>query len=59
VVFLRPRVNAELVSKFYVALDASYAALPMITLKISLYTDGTLTFDFYFRLDHPVDGGYG
>jgi hypothetical protein len=33
VVFLRPRANAELVPKFHVALHASHAALPMVTLK--------------------------
>jgi hypothetical protein len=37
VVFLGPRVNAELVSKFQVALHASHAAFPMVTLKISPY----------------------
>jgi hypothetical protein len=31
-----PRTNAELVPKFHVALHASRAALPMVTLKISL-----------------------
>jgi hypothetical protein len=59
VVFLDPRTNAELVPKFHVALHASHAALPMITLKISPYTNVTLTFDFNFGLDHPVHGGYG
>jgi hypothetical protein len=33
VVFLRPRANAELVPKFHVALHASHAAFPMVTLK--------------------------
>jgi hypothetical protein len=33
VVFLGPRANAELVPKFDVALHASYAALPRVTLK--------------------------
>jgi hypothetical protein len=33
-VFLGPRANAELVPKFHVALHASHAALPMLTLKI-------------------------
>jgi hypothetical protein len=33
VVFLCPRANAELVPKFHVALHATHAALPMITLK--------------------------
>jgi hypothetical protein len=35
VVLLGPRANAELVSKFHVALHASHAALPMVTLKFS------------------------
>jgi hypothetical protein len=43
VVFLDPRVNAELVPKFHVALHASHAALPMVTLKISPYTNVTLS----------------
>jgi hypothetical protein len=34
-VFLGPRANAELVPKFHVSLQASHAALPMVTLKIS------------------------
>jgi hypothetical protein len=59
VVFLGPRTNAELVPKFHVALHASHAALPMVTLKISLCTDVTLIFDFDFGLDHPVHGGNG
>jgi hypothetical protein len=59
VVFLAFRANAELVSKFHVALHASYAALPVVALKISLCTDVILTFDFDFGLDHPVHGGYG
>jgi hypothetical protein len=33
VVFLGLRANAELVPKFHVALHASHAALPMVTLK--------------------------
>jgi hypothetical protein len=33
VVFLAPRANAKLVPKFHVALHASHAALPMVTLK--------------------------
>jgi hypothetical protein len=33
VVFLGPRANAELVPTFQVALHASHAALPMVTLK--------------------------
>jgi hypothetical protein len=43
VVFLGPRANAELVSKFHVALHASHAALPMVTIKIVPYTNVTLT----------------
>jgi hypothetical protein len=35
VVFLGPRANAELVSKFHTAQHASHSALPMLTLKIS------------------------
>jgi hypothetical protein len=31
----------------------------LVTLKISLYTNVTLTSDFDFGLDHPVHGGYG
>jgi hypothetical protein len=42
-VFLGPRTNAELVPKFHIALHASHAALLMITLTISLYTNVTLT----------------
>jgi hypothetical protein len=59
VVFLGPRAIAELVAKFHVALHASHAALPMVTLKISPWTNVTLSFDFDFGLDHPVHGGYG
>jgi hypothetical protein len=59
VVFLGPRANAKLVPKLHVALRASHAALPMVTLRISPYTDVTLTFDFDFGLDHPVHEGYG
>jgi hypothetical protein len=33
VVFLGSRANAEFVPKFHVALHASYAALPMVSLK--------------------------
>jgi hypothetical protein len=33
-VFLGLRENAELVPKFHIALHASHAALPMVTLKI-------------------------
>jgi hypothetical protein len=50
---------AEFMPKFHVALHASHAALPMVTLKISSYTNITLTFDFDFGLDHPVHGGHG
>jgi hypothetical protein len=59
VVFFGPGANAELVPKFLVALHASYVALPIVTLKISSYTNVALTFDFDFGLDHPVHGGYG
>jgi hypothetical protein len=41
-VFLGPRANAELVPKFYVAVHASHAALSMVRLKISPYTNVTL-----------------
>jgi hypothetical protein len=58
VVFLGLRANAELVLKFHVALHASHAALPMLTLKISPYTNVTLIFDFDFGLDYPVHRGY-
>jgi hypothetical protein len=56
---LGPRANAELVPKFHVALHASHAAFPMVTLKILPHTNVTLTFDFNFGLDHPVHRGYG
>jgi hypothetical protein len=59
VVFLGLRAYAELVPKFHVVLPASRAALPTVTLKISPYTNITLTFDFDFGLDHIVHGGYG
>jgi hypothetical protein len=59
VVPLDPTANADLVPKFHVALHASHAALPMVTLNISPYTNVALTFDFDFGLDHPVHGGYG
>jgi hypothetical protein len=42
-VFLGPRANAELVLKFHVALHDSHAALPMVTLNISPYTNVTFT----------------
>jgi hypothetical protein len=54
-----PRANTELLPKFHVALHASHAALPMVTLKISPYTNVTLTFDYDFGLDHPVHGDIG
>jgi hypothetical protein len=56
VIFLGPGTNAELVPRFHIALHVSHAAFPMVTLKISLYTNVTLTLDF--GLDHPFDGGY-
>jgi hypothetical protein len=59
VVFLDPRANAELVPKFHVALHTSHAALLMVTLKISPYTNVTLAFDFDFGLVHPIHGKYG
>jgi hypothetical protein len=59
VVFLGPRAIAEMGPKFHVAQHASHAALAMVTLKISPCTNVTLTFDLDFRLDHPVQGGYG
>jgi hypothetical protein len=40
-VFLGPRANAELVLKFHVALHASHAALPMVSLEISHCTNVT------------------
>jgi hypothetical protein len=58
-VFLCPRANAELVPKLHIAVHANHAALPMVTLRISPYTNVTLTFDFDFGLDHPVHVGYG
>jgi hypothetical protein len=57
VIFLGPRANAELLPKFHVALHASHAALPLVTLKISPYAN--VTSNFNFGLDHPVHGGYG
>jgi hypothetical protein len=59
VVFLGPRANAELVPKFHVALHASHAALPMVTLKSLPCTNVTWTSDFDIGLDHPVHSGYG
>jgi hypothetical protein len=43
----------------HVALHASRAALPMVTLKMLPHVNVTLTFNFDFGLDHPVHGGYG
>jgi hypothetical protein len=57
VIFLGTRANAELVPKFHVAVHASHAALPIVTIKISPYINVTLTLDF--GLHHPVYGGYG
>jgi hypothetical protein len=57
VAFLGPRANAELVPKFHVALHASHAALPVVTLQISFYTNVTLA--FVFGLHRPFHGGYG
>jgi hypothetical protein len=54
-VFLAPRANAKFVPKFHVALHASHAALPMVTVKISPYNNVTSTFDF--GLDHLVHEG--
>jgi hypothetical protein len=56
VVFLCPRANAELVPKFHVALHASHAALSMVTLKMSPYTNVSLIFYFDFGLPHPSWG---
>jgi hypothetical protein len=56
VVFLSPRANTGLVPKFNIALYASHAAPPMVTLKILPYTNES---DFDFGLDHPFQGGYG
>jgi hypothetical protein len=50
VVFFGPRINAELVPKFHVALHASHAAFPMVTLKISPCNNVTLTFHFDYWL---------
>jgi hypothetical protein len=58
-----------LVPKFHVPRHASHAAFPivskvkkkafpMVTLKVSPYTNVILTFDFEFGLDHPVHEGY-
>jgi hypothetical protein len=42
----------------FIVLETS-AALPMVRLKISPYTNITLTFDFDFGLEHPVHGDMG
>jgi hypothetical protein len=57
VVFIGLRANAELVPKFHVALHAPHAALTTLTLKVSPYTNVTLTFDFL--LDHLFMGDMG
>jgi hypothetical protein len=49
----------SMVPKLHVALHASHAALPMVTLQISPYSNVTFIFAFDFGLDHPVHGGYG
>jgi hypothetical protein len=59
VVFFGPRENTELVPKFHIALHASHAALPMVTLKISPCANVTLIFYFDFGLDHSVMGDMG
>jgi hypothetical protein len=55
VVFLGPRANAELIPKFHVALHASHAALPIVTLKISPYTNVTLGWTTLFMGDMGED----
>jgi hypothetical protein len=40
-VLFGPRASAELVPKFHVALHASHAALPVVALEISHYTNVT------------------
>jgi hypothetical protein len=50
-VFLGPRANAELVPKFHIALHALHAALLMVTLKISPYTNMTLGWTTLFMGD--------
>jgi hypothetical protein len=45
VVFLGPRANAELLSKFHVALHASHAALPMVAMEISHCTSVTSKYE--------------
>jgi hypothetical protein len=41
IVFRGPKANAELVPKFHAALHASHAALPMVALEISHFTNVT------------------
>jgi hypothetical protein len=56
VVFLGPRANAQLVSKFHVVLHTSYATLPMATSKfLALMQPFKLRFRFKFNLkrNHP------
>jgi hypothetical protein len=43
VVFPGPRAGARLMPKFHVALHASHAALPMVTIQISSCNNVTLT----------------
>jgi hypothetical protein len=56
VVFPGPRANAGFVPRFHVAPHASHAAPPMVTLKILLCTNVTLTFHFAFGVDYPIHG---
>jgi hypothetical protein len=41
-VFFGPRANAELVPKFHVALHASHAALPMVTVMEIMCRNGSI-----------------
>jgi hypothetical protein len=50
-VFHGPRANAELVPKFHIALHASHAALPLVTLTILPYTNVTLGWTTLFMWD--------
>jgi hypothetical protein len=59
VVLLGPRANAEFVPKFHVALNASLAALPMVTLKILPYTNVTLTLTLGWTTLFMGDRGEG
>jgi hypothetical protein len=54
VVFLGRRANAELVPKFHVALHASHAALPTVTLQISLKRSpsNVITIKFAVNSEH-------